>query len=108
MRTLPSWLVLFLCLLASILVVGAGREALAQAPSEPAAAPDADSGPAPAQADANGVTPPQLKAFVDAGYPDDARAAGVTEASVTLVLTISADGSVEEASLSGTPAGYGF
>jgi TonB family protein len=103
---LPSRLVLLVYLLAvSLSARFDATIAMAQA--------DADAGqkaPAapPSTSDENAITVPRLTAFVDAGYPEDARAAGVGEASVTLVLTISAEGSVEDVTLSGTPAGYGF
>ena len=100
MGTWPSWLVLFLVLLAP-------ANAFAQAEAGAGQPPQAPAAEQPPPTD-NGLTPPKLTAFVDAGFPEEARAAGVNEASVTLVLTIGADGSVEEVSLSGAPVGHGF
>jgi TonB family protein len=120
MRTLPTWLALVLVLLARglarfdrlvvlSLACASGQFELAIAHADPdAGAQGEPTAPSTAQVDPNALIPPKLKAFIDAGYPEDARAAGVSEASVTLVLTISAEGTVEDASLSGTPAGYGF
>jgi TonB family protein len=61
-----------------------------------------------AQADPSAITPPKLLAFVDAGYPDAAREAKVSAAAVMLVITIDADGFVEDVTLAGEPVGYGF
>lgn len=58
-------------------------------------------------ADPNALTPPVLKAFVDAGYPEAARALQL-EADVLLLLTIGDDGFVEEVAELGPPAGNGF
>ena len=49
---------------------------------------------------------PELKTFVEAQYPDAAKEKGLT-ASVKMVITISAEGTVVDAQLSG-PAGEGF
>lgn len=54
----------------------------------------------------NQLTPPKLLAFVDAGYPDAARAEQ-REGAVLLALTIGDDGFVEDAVVL-EPAGYGF
>jgi TonB family protein len=108
MRTLPLRLMLVFLLVAVLLarVTEHFDLAIAHAESDAGAAP----APAPPSAEPaeSGPTPPKLTAFVDAGFPDEARAAGVSEAQVTLVLTISAEGAVEDVSLSGTPVGYGF
>lgn len=67
--------------------------------------------PAPSQKepprDPNAVIPPKLLAFVDAGYPEQAKAEKL-EAEVLLLLTIGSDGFVEEVSLVGPAVGYGF
>jgi TonB family protein len=57
--------------------------------------------------DPNAVTPPKLLAFVDAGYPDQARAQQL-EAAVLLRLTVGEDGFVEDVELAGPAAGNGF
>jgi TonB family protein len=69
------------------------------------AQPGAGSGNVAAAQDA--VSPPRLLAFVDAGYPEAARAAPRT-ASVLLALTIDTDGFVENAELVGPAEGDGF
>jgi TonB family protein len=56
--------------------------------------------------DAPVITPPALRDFVEATYPEEARAAGI-EASVELELTISAEGVVTDARVV-TPVGRGF
>ncbi len=50
--------------------------------------------------------PPELLHFVQAGFPPEAEAAGLT-GEVTLKVTLSADGSVDQAEVS-VPAGHGF
>jgi TonB family protein len=60
------------------------------------------------QDDPQAMTPPKLLAFVEAPYPDAARDAGVREAVVLLIVTIDADGFVEDVTLAGEPVGYGF
>jgi len=60
-------------------------------------------GPAP---EAPEVTPPELVKFVEAPYPEAARAAGL-EGSVVLELTLDADGKVTDAKVK-EPAGHGF
>jgi TonB family protein len=62
---------------------------------------------APAPVDPNALTPPVLKAFVDAGYPEQARELKL-EAQVLLLLTIGEDGFVEEVAQLGEPVGNGF
>lgn len=74
--------------------------------------PTSDAGPAGAAAatepvDPNAVVPPKLLAFVDAGYPDAARASQ-RDAAVLLQITIGDDGFVEDAVLVGPPVGDGF
>ncbi|HEX5656138.1 MAG TPA: TonB-dependent receptor, partial [Polyangiales bacterium] len=64
----------------------------------------AQEAPAP---DPNALTAPVLKAFVDAGYPEQARELKL-EAQVLLLLTIGEDGFVEEVSQLGEPVGNGF
>ena len=81
------------------------RVVRAQGPSEPqASGPNTD--PAGAS-DPNQVVPPKLLAFVDAGYPEQARVMKL-DAAVLLVLTIGEDGFIEEAKLGGDPVGNGF
>jgi TonB family protein len=63
----------------------------------------ADAGPV----DPNALTPPVLRAFVDAGYPETAKALRL-EAQVLLLLTIGDDGFVQEVAQIGEPAGLGF
>ncbi|NRD62079.1 TonB family protein [Corallococcus exiguus] len=77
--------------------------ALAQAPQ--AGAPPAEAAP-PAQAQPVITKPPELLQQVEATYPPEALAEGVT-ASVRLIITIAADGSVSEV-LPTEPAGHGF
>src|SRR5688500_10726299 len=60
------------------------------------------------QDDPQAMTPPRLLAFVEAPYPATARDAGVRSAAVLLVVTIDADGFVEDVTLAGEPVGYGF
>ncbi len=85
------WLGLYAVLMCSL--------AQAQEPAqEPASA---------APVDPNALTPPVLKAFVDAGYPEAALALQL-EAQVLLLLTIGEDGFVEEVAELGEPAGHGF
>lgn len=60
---------------------------------------------APAQAP-NGVVPPQLVTFVEAVYPPEAQASGLT-ADVMLRLRVEANGSVSEVEVL-APAGHGF
>ncbi|MDB4973981.1 MAG: TonB family protein / TonB-dependent receptor [Myxococcaceae bacterium] len=62
---------------------------------------------ADAPVDPNLVVPPKLLAFVDGGYPEQARALQ-RDATVLLSITIGADGFVEEVKLAGEPAGDGF
>lgn len=52
------------------------------------------------------ITPPELRDFVEAAFPEAARAAGLT-AEVELELTIAADGSVSDAAVV-APVGNGF
>jgi len=74
----------------------------------PSSSPPASSPPAAAETQAApaGVTPPRLLQFVDAPYPKEALAAGLT-ADVLLRLRVEADGSVSEAEVL-QPAGRGF
>jgi len=65
--------------------------------------PGADAGPV----DPNALTPPVLRAFVEAGYPEAAKALRL-EAEVLLLLTIGDDGFVQEVAQIGEPAGLGF
>jgi TonB family protein len=60
------------------------------------------------QDDPNALVPPRLLAFVEAPYPEAARSAGVSSSEVLLIVTIDADGFVEDAKLAGEPVGYGF
>jgi TonB family protein len=76
----------------------------AAVPSADAAVPSAD---AAVPVDPNALSPPVLKTFVDAGYPEAARSLQL-EAQVLLLLTIREDGSVEEVAEIGEPAGNGF
>jgi TonB family protein len=79
----------------------------APAPVGPATAPAAGPGaPTPAPAAPSGVVPPQLITFVEAAYPAEAQAQGLT-ADVVLRLRVEADGSVSEVDVM-TPAGNGF
>jgi TonB family protein len=71
--------------------------------AQPAAPPN----PGAAVTASDAPTPPRLLAFVDAGYPESARAEQL-EASVLLQLTIGDDGFVEEAALLEPPIGHGF
>ncbi|MFT3925467.1 MAG: TonB-dependent receptor [Myxococcales bacterium] len=89
--------------------------ALAQGPA-PAAptAPSDGTSPAPIErtpesdeVDPNALVEPKLLAFVEAGYPEQARAQRL-EAKVLLVITIGSDGFVEDVQLAGEPIGYGF
>jgi TonB family protein len=100
LRTHRSWLVL----VALVCALAPAQRGAAQAPATPA---EPASVPAPAPEDPSAVTQPKLLAFVDAGYPDEARAQKL-EAEVLLVLTIGEDGFVESAELAGPPVGYGF
>jgi TonB family protein len=77
--------------------------AQAQAPEQGAAEQGADT---PTPAPGTGVVPPRLLQFVEADYPAEAQAAGMT-ADVVLRLRIEADGSVSEAEVM-SPAGHGF
>jgi TonB family protein len=110
-RTLLLWCCAIALLLASAPVV---TRVAAQAPSPAPPAGPAPETPAPAPApseatpDPNAVTAPKLLAFVEAGFPEEAKVQQIREASVTLLITIAADGSVEAVTPSGTPAGYGF
>src|SRR5687767_9199710 len=61
---------------------------------------------APLLASAQEVLPPEIVTFVAAEYPASARAAGV-EGVVDLELTVEADGTVSDVSVT-TPAGFGF
>lgn len=90
--------------IAVLLVVPSGRTR-AQAPSPDAGRPLG--GEATSAVDPSAVTPPKLMAFVDAGYPDAARASQ-REAAVLLQITIGDDGFVEEVAQVGPPAGDGF
>lgn len=89
-----------LLLSASARAQGAGEGGGSGAPQAPA--PQGATG-APA---APVITPPSLAEFVEATYPPEARAAGLT-ATVEVVVTIAADGSVAEATVP-TPVGNGF
>jgi TonB family protein len=79
----------------------------AHAQDTPPAPPLPPVGDASVPVDPNALTPPVLKAFVDAGYPEAARALKL-EAQVLLLLTIGEDGFVEEVAEIGEPAGNGF
>ncbi len=70
--------------------------------SEPVQAPQ----PA-APVDPNQITPPELQVFVDAGYPEEARAQQL-EASVLMRIVVGTDGYVEGAELVNAPVGNGF
>src|SRR5690606_38187254 len=83
-----------LSLVAVLACMGAPATLRAQESTEP---PDGAAS-ADAPADPNAVTEPKLLAFVDAGYPEEARAEQL-EAQVLLVLTIGTDGFVEDAQL---------
>lgn len=80
-----------------------GTPALAQAPQ--AGAPPAEAAP-PAQAQPVMTKAPELLQPVEAAYPPEALAEGLT-ASVRLIITIAADGSVAEVAPT-EPAGHGF
>jgi TonB family protein len=105
-RTSPTaWLCLSLFLfVAGSLVAGNERARAQPAPAKPSPQPPPAT---PAAVDPNAVTPPKLLAFVDAGYPEQARASQ-RDAAVLLVITISEDGFVEEVTLAGEPVGDGF
>ncbi|HEY6878694.1 MAG TPA: TonB-dependent receptor [Polyangiales bacterium] len=92
------WLGLFAVLMAV-------SYARAQAPDDAGTADAANVDAAPV--DPNALTPPVLRAFIDAGYPEAARALKL-EAEVLLLLTIGEDGFVEEVAEIGEPAGLGF
>jgi TonB family protein len=94
--------------LTALLFLALSQVAQAQAPG-PSAPPSAGgSGTAePAPVDPNAVTPPKLRGFVDAGYPEQARALAL-DATVLMVITIAEDGFVEDAQLAGAPVGNGF
>ena len=94
--------------LCALLLLSLSQLAQAQAPA-PSAAPSAGSvRPAEtAPVDPNAVTPPKLRAFVDAGYPEQARALAL-DATVLMVITIAEDGFVEDVQLAGEPVGNGF
>src|SRR5690349_9097044 len=106
-----TWL-LWCCAIAQLLAfapLAAEVSAQAAPPEPPAPAPPAPAPPATVEpVDPNAVTPPKLLAFVDAGFPDEAKAQQINEASVTLLITIAADGSVEAVAPSGAATGYGF
>ncbi|MGE6763392.1 TonB family protein [Corallococcus interemptor] len=80
-----------------------GSVALAQAPQD--GAPPAEAAPS-AQAQPVITKPPELLQQVEAAYPPEALAEGVT-ASVRLIITIGADGAVTDV-LPTEPAGHGF
>ncbi|HVR18698.1 MAG TPA: TonB family protein, partial [Polyangiaceae bacterium] len=84
--------------LALVLAVLAPRAAFAQEPETPA---ETETPPSAAA-----ITPPELVKFVEAPYPEQARAAGV-EGSVVLELTVDAEGKVTRAIVK-EPAGHGF
>jgi TonB family protein len=89
--------------LAACMLSGGSARAQTEAAS---AAPTAPSSTAAGKPPTTGVVPPRLLQFVEASYPDEARAAGLT-ADVLLRLRVEADGSVSEAEVM-TPAGHGF
>lgn len=78
--------------------------ALAQAPEPPA--PVAGEQPAPQPAQPTITKPPSLVQPVDAQYPPEALAQGLT-ASVRLIITIAEDGTVSDVQPT-EPAGHGF
>lgn len=92
--------------------------AVAQPPSEPAAPPSqspeppavpaqpAPTSPEQAPPAAPVITPPSLLQFVEAPYPEEARALGLS-ATVEISLVVTIDGSVEEPSVV-APQGHGF
>jgi TonB family protein len=57
--------------------------------------------------DPDALTPPKLLAFVEAGYPEQAREQK-RDAEVLLKITIGEDGFVEDVALAGEPVGSGF
>jgi len=85
-----------------VLAGASSASAQPAAPTPPPAATDA----APSGAPRNDVVPPQLVTFVEATYPADAQAQGLT-ADVLLRLRVEADGRVSEATVM-QPAGHGF
>lgn len=77
------------------------------APPSPASDPDTAPDAPPADPDALPIVEmPGIVEYVEAPYPPDAEAAGL-EATVTLLVTLSAVGVVEDAVING-PAGHGF
>ncbi|MDB4986311.1 MAG: TonB family protein / TonB-dependent receptor [Myxococcaceae bacterium] len=106
-RALALKLGLFFALI-PVLTATLAAQAQPQASPTPGSPASADGSPVSAPPfDPNAVTPPKLLAFVDAGYPEQARAMQ-RDAAVLLVITIGADGFVEEAKLAGEPVGDGF
>jgi TonB family protein len=92
---------------------GVVNSAGAQTPSEPSAPgtastiPDGAAAPPGTNAPSGPVvTPPQLQRFVDAPYPPEAKAAGIT-GDVILNLVVGADGSVKSVAVV-RGAGHGF
>ncbi len=77
----------------------------APAPPSSAPAPNTPSAP-PAAPGQPSLTPPSLAQTVEAVYPEEARAQGITGA-VELLVTIAVDGTVLDAQVV-TPAGHGF
>lgn len=75
--------------------------------SSPASALAAERLPDAGPIDPNALTPPVVVYAEEAPYPEAALALR-REATVLLVLTIGLDGSVEDATLAGPPAGDGF
>lgn len=86
-----------------LLLLAGATSASAQPAADPTAAP---SGAAPSDAPRNDVVPPQLVTFVEATYPAEAQAQGLT-ADVLLRLRVETDGHVSEATVM-QPAGHGF
>ncbi len=80
--------------------------ALAQAPQAGAPPAQAAQGAPPAQAQPTITKPPELVQQVEAPYPPDALARGVT-ASVRLIITIAEDGTVSDVQPT-EPVGHGF
>ena len=92
---------------AAVALAGLPQGAPCQAPAADSQAPAADAG-APGEEAPTGVLTraPEVIDFVEAAYPPDARARGLT-GSVGLMITIGADGAVGDARIV-EPAGEGF
>lgn len=104
-RPVPA-LAALLGVAAMVAVVVIGAPAAAQEGAR-ALTPEEEAAAAPPPQQLVVTKPPELTRFVDAPYPEAAKAEQ-KEAAVQLILTIAADGTVSDVVLQGAPVGDGF